>query len=130
MPVKSFTFAFKLDAQELLTFIAERNVAVDLHVTGTKRLPEPDAQSAQDVLALPAPSQKPEHSSRELVLKFMARHPKERFSVAVLRAMLVQSHFSPNTVSNVVYILYGAGMIRKSGKGNWKITAKGLREVE
>jgi hypothetical protein len=45
MPVKSFTFTFKLDAKDLFAFIAENNVAVDIQALGSRRV-EPQEPKA------------------------------------------------------------------------------------
>jgi hypothetical protein len=132
MPIKSFTFAFKLDAKELLNYIVERNIAVDIQATGIKRQPEL-LPAAEPTLALPAPlpaQENSDHNSRDIILMFMARHQEHKMSLAALRALLEQSHYSPKSLSNLIHILYKGGFVKKAGSGHYRITVKGLRRVE
>jgi uncharacterized protein YjhX (UPF0386 family) len=129
--------------------VAEKNIQINITATGTRHLPNPKAegqpaqstfsQAIQDVLALPPPEGKENYrkntrdgSSRNIVLQFMARHPKDRFTVTMLRALHTQSYFSPNTTANVIFVLRRDKLIRKlpgRGKG-YRITPKGLKHVE
>jgi hypothetical protein len=139
MPIKSFTFAFKLDAKELLEYVVNRNMAVDIHATGTKRTEVesvvPPLPALDQQLALPAPKGRSRDfsgNSRGVVLMFMAQHPKENYSYAVVRALLEQTGYSAKSVGSLLDALQKAGWVKKStsAKGGWRITAKGLRKVE
>jgi hypothetical protein len=137
MPIKSFTFAFKLDAKELLEYVVNRNMAVDIHATGTRRPEVELIPSPEQPLALPPPpikkgARNPDlhTNSRGIVLAFMARHPEEKYSNAVLRALLQQTGYSPNTLHGMIFIMHKARLVKKAGKGHYRITAKGLKKLE
>lgn len=133
MPVKTFDFTFKLDVQELLAYVAEKHVQVNIALSGTKRPPPEVNGEAQEVLALPAPTGK-QPKSQDLVLSFMARHPKEKYSVDVIRALLTQCNRSPDSSGNIIFILMQGKWIRSLNgpgrKGEYKITVKGLKRAK
>jgi hypothetical protein len=137
MPIKSFTFAFKLDAKELLEYVVNRNVAVDIHATCTRRQELEQLPAPEQPLALPPPPSKKgtrntdiRNNSRGVVLSFMARHPEEKYSNTVLRTLLEQTGYSPNTLHGMIFIMHKTGLVKKAGKGHYRITAKGLRKLE
>jgi hypothetical protein len=137
MPVKSFTFAFKLDAKELLEYVVNRNVAIDIHATGTRRQEVEQLSAPEQPLALPSPPQKtkardlnPRTNSRGVVLAYMSNRSDEKHSVSALRALIEQAGFSGNTLHGMLFIMLKAGLIRKAGKGHYRIASKGRRMME
>jgi hypothetical protein len=134
MPIKSFTFAFKLDAKELLNYVVERNIAVDIHATGQRRQEMEQLPAPEQPLALPPPRSlnsrnlDPLTNSRGVVLTFLAKHDK--VSAAGLRALLVQSGFAASTFHGMIWSMHKAGLVRKAGKGHYRIAAKGRQMVE
>ncbi len=113
MPVKSFTFAFKIDAKELLAFVADRNIAIDIHATGTNRaaLPKPNGQ-----LALPAPDKK--STLQSMVEAYFASHPKETITTKQVGALLGRMPYG------TLHILLSKGVIKRVGPAQYRATAK------
>jgi hypothetical protein len=137
MPIKSFTFAFKLDAKELLEYVVNRNVAIDIHATGTRKQEVEQLSASEQPLALPPPPHKPgvrnldsRTNSRGVVLAYMFHRPDEKHSFSALRALLEQTGYSGNTLHGMLYVMLKAKLIRKSGKGYYRIATKGLRMME
>jgi hypothetical protein len=121
VPIKSFTFAFKLDAKDLLAYIADRNIAVDIHATGTHR-PGPKALPAPTGrLALPPPGKT---GSQRFIQAYFAQHPKETVSIKQVAALLEGAGFSPRSNYGVIHLLLGKGMVRRVGKGQYRATAR------
>jgi hypothetical protein len=130
MPIKSFTFAFKLDAKDLLAYVVERNLAVDIHATGQPRA----AQQAQELLpaaseplALPAPGSKP--VAIDTVMAFFVAHPKKSITTSMVRALLIETGHSKNTSHGLVFTLKAKGLIKRTAPATYRVTAKGLREA-
>ena len=146
MPIKSFTFAFKLDAKELLEYVVSRNIALDIHATGTKRelpAPEQTQQPPEQMLALPAPPNLSSRltdsrsgkkanglNSRGIVMLFLAQHQEERVSAAGLRDLITQSGYKPSSIGGLLFDLRKYGWVKQAGKGYYRITAKGLQQME
>lgn len=139
MSIKSFTFAFKLDAKELLAYVVERNIAVDIHATGTKR-EQPALLPVEEVqpLALPPPthirnsntrSYDLTQNSRGVILAFLAIHPKESIPSTTFRDLLKQAGYSPGSVTSIIHVLTTTGLIKRSKPGHYRISAKGLRKM-
>jgi hypothetical protein len=132
MPIKTFTFAFKLDAKELLNYVVERNIAVDIHATGTKReLPPPEqpALPATPQLALPPPTRnngKP--GSKNIVLLFVAQH--KSVSTSEINSALEEAGYSPNTSHGLLFNMRKEGLLLRAGKARYRISAKGQKIVE
>jgi hypothetical protein len=136
MPIKSFTFAFKLDAKELLAYVVERNIAVDIHATGTKRQElEPAAiPTTQQPLALPAPhtlagerASNGRIGSRAAILFYLAQHG--RATPSQLRAALVEAGYKPHTYNNLMHVLKRDGLVSQSAQG-YRILNKGLKKLD
>jgi hypothetical protein len=136
MPIKSFTFAFKLDAKELLAYVVERNIAVDIHATGTKRQElEPAALPAsQQPLALPAPHpigvRRDTHGrmgSKAAVLFYLAAH--KRAMAKDLKAALVEAGYKASTYNGLMWGLKQEGLVSQSAEG-YRILNKGLKKLD
>jgi hypothetical protein len=131
MAIKSFTFSFKLDAKDLLEFVTERNVAVNIEAFGTApKQPQP--------LALPAPNQgQPKklplptrRGSRPgiqaVIIGFLVRR-KEGASTAALRALIQQTGYAPSSINNQLYQLRHTGLVKSPKKGIYRATAKAIK---
>jgi hypothetical protein len=136
MPIKSFTFAFKVDAKELLSYVIEKNIAVDIHATGTKR-------QEQEVVALPAvqprlalPSPHPiagerrsqgRIGSRAVVLFYLAQHGRAK--AKELKVALMEAGYKASTMNNLMWAMREEGLISRSVEG-YRILNKGLQKLE
>ena len=140
MPIKSFTFAFKLDAKELLAYVVEHNIAVDIHATGTKRLQaEAEAQlPSPAVLALPPPTfgkgsgrgsshKKGRIGSKEAMLLFLAT--TKNATPIELKESIAAAGYSRKTYSSQMYALLKQRLVAHTGKNQYRILAKGLKQV-
>jgi hypothetical protein len=138
MPIKSFTFAFKLDAKDLLAYVVEKNVQVDIQATGSKRQAEPEVQAlpaTQPMLALPAPHPLAGErktncgriGSKAVVLFHLAQHG--RATAAQLKAALVDAGYQPHTLNNLIWSLKNEGLVSRSSQG-YRILNKGLRKLD
>jgi hypothetical protein len=137
MPIKSFTFAFKLDAKELLEYVVNRNIAVDIHATGTKRQEQEVAELSPPakLLALPAPhplagerkSGNGRIGSKAVVLFHLAQH--ERASAAQLKAALLEAGYKSSTINNLIYTMKKEGLVSLSSQG-YRILNKGLKKLD
>jgi hypothetical protein len=137
MPIKSFTFAFKLDAKELLAYVVERNIAVDIHATGTKRVQEPESAvlpAPQRHLALPAPhpltgerTSSGRIGSKAVVLFYLAQHG--RATAGQLKVALVEAGYKPSTMNNLMWSMREEGLIARSAQG-YRILNKGLNKLD
>ena len=137
MPIKSFTFAFKLDAKELLEYVVNRNIAVDIHATGTKRQEQETAElpAPPQMLALPAPhpiagERKDPHGrlgSRAVVLFYLAAH--KRASGIELKDALVKAGYKASTSHGLLWNLKMEKVIAKTSQG-YRILNKGLKMLD
>lgn len=139
MAIKQFHFSFKLDAKDLLEYVTQNNVAVEIQAFGTppKQPKAPKQLPAPKVLALPPPSAPHKPGTRKLgatnaMLLFMAAHPKQIVTSAGLRALLIQQGYSKHTLNNAVWSMKQNGLIRipKGLKGQYRVTPKGTRHAE
>jgi hypothetical protein len=137
MPIKSFTFAFKLDAKELLAYVVERNIAVDIHATGTKRVQEPESAvlpAPQRHLALPAPhpivgerTSSGRIGSKAVVLFYLAAH--KRAKAKELKVALMEAGYKASTMNNLMWAMREEGLISRSVEG-YRILNKGLQKLD
>jgi hypothetical protein len=136
MPIKSFTFAFKLDAKELLAYVVERNIAVDIHATGTKRQePELALPATQQPLALPAPhplagerrAKNGRIGSKAVILFYLAQH--ERAKPAQLKVALQEAGYQASTYNGLMFSLKKEGLITQSAQG-YRLLNKGLKKLD
>jgi hypothetical protein len=138
MPIKSFTFAFKLDAKDLLTYVVERNIAVDIQATGTKRQ-EPEAAPAlppvEQLLALPAPhpiagerkSPNGRMGSKAVVLFYLAAH--KRAVAKELKAALMGAGYRVSTYNGLMWQLKKEKLVAQSAQG-FRILNSGLKKLD
>jgi hypothetical protein len=136
MPVKSFTFAFKLDAAELLKYVVDRNIAVDIHATGTKRQElEPAVLPAQPMLALPAPhpivgerrDSRGRMGSKAVVLFYLAKH--KRAVTKELKVALAEAGYSAKSYNGLMWHLKQDGLVAQSAQG-FRLLNKGLKTLD
>jgi hypothetical protein len=138
MPIKSFTFAFRLDAKDLLAYVVEKNVQVDIQATGSKRQAEPEVQSlpaTQPMLALPAPhpiagerkSPDGRLGSKAVVLFYLAQHG--RATTSQLKAALVEAKYRASTYNGLMWSLKKDGLVSQSAQG-YRILNKGLKKLD
>jgi hypothetical protein len=114
MPIKSFNFSFKLDAKDLLEYITEKNIAVDIQAFGTApRQPRAQVTGPTGMLALPAPPVK-RLGMHYTIIAFLVAH-REGCSMAGLQALMTQSGYSPKSLPGQVYKLRVAGLIKSVG---------------
>jgi hypothetical protein len=138
MPIKSFTFAFKIDAKDLLTYVVEKNLAVDIHATGTKRQ-EPEAVAAlppaQQLLALPAPhpiagerkSPNGRMGSKAVVLFYLAAH--KRAVAKELKTALIGAGYRASTYNGLMWQLKKEKLVAQSAQG-FRILNSGLKKLD
>jgi hypothetical protein len=136
MPIKSFTFAFKLDAKELLNYVVEKNLQVDIHATGSKRQEQEVAAlpATEPMLALPAPHPIPGEralngrmGSKAVVLFYLAMH--KRASSKELGAALIEAGYKHNTLNNLLHTMKADGLVSRSAQG-YRILSKGLKVLD
>jgi hypothetical protein len=137
MPIKSFTFAFKIDAKELLNYVVEKNVAVDIHATGTKRQEQEAVAlpSTPQPLALPAPqpiagerkSPNGRMGSKAVVLFYLAKHG--RAAAKDLKVALMEAGYSVSTYNGLMWVLKKEGLVSRSAQG-YRILNKGLKKLD
>jgi hypothetical protein len=136
MPIKSFTFAFKLDAKELLSYVVEKNIAVDIHATGTKRQEQEATElpSPASMLALPAP--RPivgrrtlggRIGSKAVVLFYLAAH--KRASCNELKVALVEAGYRASSCDGLLWSLKTKKLVARSPQG-YRILNKGLKMLD
>lgn len=136
MAIKQFTFTFKLDAKELLEYVSERNVAVDIQAFGTGPKPKPQNKPQKltapaKQLSLPAPGKRSRKlGAKNAVIGFFLMHHGEEVTLQALRDMLVSEGFSAKTAHTALWTLKGEGMIKKPAgtKGVYRPTAKLLKQ--
>jgi hypothetical protein len=139
MPIKSFTFAFKIDAKDLLAYVVERNIAVDIHATGTKRQePEPAVLPAmQQPLALPAPhpiagERKPRNGrlgSKAVILFYLVTHKQAKAHELI--AALEEAGYKAATFNSLMWHLKTNKLVSGSdAKGGYHILNKGLKQLD
>jgi hypothetical protein len=137
LPIKSFTFAFKLDAKELLAYVVERNIAVDIHATGTKRQ-EPEVAAlppASQLLTLPAP--RPIAGQRRMsdgrigskaaILFYLTQH--QLATPAQLKVALEEAGYSVKTYNGLMWNMVQEKLVTKSPQG-YRILNKGLKKLD
>lgn len=135
MAINKFRFTFEIEAKDLFEYISERNAGVEIQAFGTPPKEQKKQLTAHKTLALPPPTQPMEPGKRKMgamnsLLIFLALHPKESMSTAGLRTMLMQQGYSGKTLSNAIWTLKNGGFARKSARGTYRVTAKGIREAE
>ena len=130
MAIKTFTFSFKLDAKDLLEYVTERNVGVDIQAFGTEPK-QPKLLTGPKMLALPAPRKNGRPGIQQAIIAFLIQH-KEGVSSPGLKALLGQTGYSEKSLSNQLWTLRQNGLVRnvgKKGHGLYQPTAKALREA-
>jgi hypothetical protein len=130
MAIKHFTFSFKLDAKDLLEYVTERNVAVEIQAFGTK--PKPKLETPPKPLALPAPTQFGRQGMQNVLVAFVLAH-KEGVSMAGLKALFEQSGYSQKSLSNAIYNARTTGLIKRTGNNfsaKFYATAKAVKLTE
>jgi hypothetical protein len=137
MPIKSFTFAFKIDAKDLLAYVVEKNIAVDIHATGTKRQ-EPEVVETipqlPQPLALSAPSsinsRKPtggRMGSKAVILLYLAAN--KRATPSQLKVALREAGYRTSTYNGLMFILKANKLVSGSAQG-YRILNKGLKMLD
>ena len=133
MAIKQFTFSFKLDAKDLFEYIAERNVAMNIDVYGT--IPKSSKRKKElaappPMLALPAPQgNRKKPTVIQIVLAMLAQDTKSNTSLALIRETIVGAGFSTKTIYTQMLAMRQRGLAKQVSRGFYRITAKGLREV-
>jgi hypothetical protein len=139
MPIKSFTFAFKIDAKDLLSYVAEKNLQVDIQASGSsKKLAELEVEALpapQPMLALPAPhpisGQRKDPAgrigSRAVILFYLAAHKRAR--AKDIKAALVQAGYKEHTFNSLIWTMKGEGLVSSSSQG-YRLLNKGLKKID
>jgi hypothetical protein len=126
MAIKTFTFSFKLDAKDLLEYVSERNVAVDIQAFGTgPKVKQQEIAAPATPLLLPPPG-KP--LARDLVLLFLVTH--QQATGAELRQLLVENGFSEKTSHGLLWGLRQEGLCKSYKKGTYRATVKAIKMME
>jgi hypothetical protein len=112
MAIKSFTFSFKLDTKDLLEFITEHDIAVNIEALDTK----------PQVSDLPAPKKR-ELTIPGTIISFLIRH-KEGASTEALKALLIQAGYSEKSLNNQLFTLRQNGLVKSIGRGKYQATAR------
>lgn len=151
MPIKTFEFAFKLDAKDLLEYVVHRNIAVDIRATGSRRPEVTIMPSTQQPDQLPTPEQPlalsaPDHgvnprltagkkgkgnsglNSRGIVMLFLAQR-REKVHSAELKKLLTTTGYAESSYASLIHGLCSLKWVRGDGKGHYNITAKGLQQL-
>src|ERR1700746_1258384 len=132
MAIKQFIFSFKIEAKDLFEYIAERNVAVNIDAYGTApKKPKQKAIAAPPpVLALPAPKGDKRTGIQAVIIAFMVAHQQEDVTAEGLRALIAQSGYSEKSLNNQIFHLRRNKLIRSTGRGKYRVTAKAVRALE
>jgi hypothetical protein len=137
MPAKTISATFKLDIKDFINLVVKKNMAVDIHVTGTKRQePEPIVTlPAQQVFALPAPhpiagERKSPHGrmgSKAAVLFYIAQN--KRATAAQLKEALEEAGYSKKTYNGLMFNMQREKLVAKSAQG-YRILNAGLKKLD
>jgi hypothetical protein len=117
--------------------VVEKNIAVDIHATGTKRHEQETVAlpSPPQPLALPAPhpivgerkSGNKRIGSKAVVLFYLAQHG--RATNAQLRDALVKAGYKSSTINNLIWSMKDKGLVARSAQG-YRILNKGLKKLD
>ena len=133
MAIKQFIFSFKIEAKDLFEYIAERNVAVNIDAYGTAPKPKKQQKAIAappPVLALPAPKNGKRTGIQAVIIAFMVAHQQEDVTAEGLRALIAQSGYSEKYLNNQIFHLRRNKLIRSTGRGKYRATAKAVRAME
>ena len=131
MAIKQFTFSFKLNAEELLAYVVEHNIAVNIEAYGTgPKKPQAPQELAEitelpAMLALPGPRMG-KQSIQAVIIAFLLRH-QEGATATTLRELLDQSGHSQKSFNGQIHLLKQKGLVKSNGHGAFKATPKALK---
>lgn len=139
MAIKQFHFSFKLDAKDLLEYVTERNVAVEIQAYGSppkKHKEQKQLVAPPQMLALPPPTPrepgKRKVGAMDSILIFCAMHSDEFVTTDGIKTLLVQQGYSGKSINSALWNLKNNGLIRgvKGTRGRYRVTPKGIRTAE
>ena len=131
MAIKTFTFSFKLDAKDLLEYVTERNVGVNIEAFGTepKKPKQPKLLAAPAKLALPAPGGKLEPTQAVLLFILDPANTSHEITMKQVTQLLVKVGYSARTGHNLIWRMRENGFLKQYKRGTYRATAKAMKEV-
>ena len=128
MPLKKLHIGFDLEIKDLIEYITERDVTMKIDAYGTPpKVPKKAIAAPPPMLALPPPGKRP--TVKNIVLTYFAAHPDEKAATSALRELSVAAGHAPSTLHGQLWLMRQDGTVKQAGKGFYRITARGLREV-
>jgi hypothetical protein len=132
MGIKKLTVSFDVPIAHFLSLIEHGHSEMKIALYGDDK-PVRMLQNGHAPKLLAAPKRKPRDSRgglRAVMLQTFAADEKRISDPEKLRAAAVPAGFSAKSISNAIFVMKNDGLIRAIGRGQYRLTPEGLRQLE